>query len=148
VDGTSVYWTTYNGGTVMRVPIGGGTATTLASGQNVPAGIGVGPGAAFWVNQGVPPAYATGGSVGQAPLDGGTASTLAPANDPGGIAVDSANVYWTNNNSGTVMKIPVGGGTAVTVAANQSGPLGVAVDATSVFWTNYSGGTVMKATPK
>ena len=36
VDATSVYWTTYNGGTVMKVSTDGGTPATLASGQYYP----------------------------------------------------------------------------------------------------------------
>ena len=35
------YWTTFDGGTVMTVPLGGGNATTLASGLAQPVGVAV-----------------------------------------------------------------------------------------------------------
>ena len=72
---------------------------------------------------------------------------------PINIAVDAAFVYWTNSargvaNAGTVMKVPIGGGTPITLACAQTQPWGIAVDATSVYWTNLSDGTVMKVSPK
>jgi streptogramin lyase len=62
--------------------------------------------------------------------------------------VDATGVYWTNQGSGTVVKMPRGGGALTTLASGQSGPSGIAVDSTSVFWTNYYSGTVMRLSPK
>jgi hypothetical protein len=65
------------------------------------------------------------------------------AND---LVLDSGVLYWTNTaTSGTVMKMPVTGGTPVPIALDQKYPWRIAVDASSVYWTNLSGGTVMKA---
>jgi hypothetical protein len=91
---------------------------------------------------------------------GGTCRSCAPAPcpvtlasgqfSPDSIAVDATHVYRTNNDEGTVMKVPLAGGTPVTLAVEPScsGVSAIAVDATSVYWTNSGDGTVMKLTPK
>jgi hypothetical protein len=73
---------------------------------------------------------------------------------PASIAVDATSVYWANRDSGTIMKVPIAGGSPTTLASGQSDPYGIAVDATSVYWVNPYGpggsgpGSVMKVTPK
>jgi hypothetical protein len=96
------------------------------------------------------------------PLGGGPVTTLATAqNNPQSIAVDAANVYWTNKGTanegtfapsytdGSVMQMPIGGGAPITLANNQLLLGSLAVDATSVYWTNAGttgdDGQVMKA---
>jgi hypothetical protein len=79
------------------------------------------------------------------------------------MAIDSTSVYWTSiayfgNNwvtdespPGAVMKVPIGGGTPITLASEQTYPVGIATDGTNVYWINngvdLSGsqlGTVMR----
>jgi hypothetical protein len=93
------------------------------------------------------------GVVMKAPLGGGSPEVLASGQGrPNCIAVDDANVYWTNLGGGTITKIPIEGGTPMTLASGQHGPGGIAVDGKSVYWTTYgdvgNDGTVMKLTPK
>ena len=155
VDGTSVYWVDFGGGapgrgSTLKVPLAGGTPTTLASGQTFPQEIALDAASV----------YSTGadGVVVKVPVGGGTTTTLASGQSfPGGIAVDATGVYWVNGgaldldggtlfapNTGTVMKAPVGGGAAITLASGQNVPGDIALGATNVYWTNVgtqSGGT-------
>jgi sugar lactone lactonase YvrE len=112
VDSTSVYWTASNDGTVMEVPIGGGTPVALASLQSYPTGIAVDGTSVYWTNYAGAGSCAR-GSVMKVGLAGGAPITLAADQlFPDGIAVDATSVYWTNGVSrdlsvfnGSVMKL-------------------------------------------
>jgi hypothetical protein len=157
VDATSVYWVDVQG-ELLATPSGGGTTRTLA--QIVNGGfvaIAVDGTSVYWT---------AGDGVYAVPRVGGPATALATGNRPlGTIAIDDANVYWTTvpagcNGSctGTIAKVPKGGGAMTTLISGLSYPGGIAgglaVDATSVYWTNdcdplHPGdGTVQRLTPK
>ncbi len=137
----------------MSVPIGGGAPVTVVSGESNPRGVVVDSTSIYWATLACAgDGGVCAGAVRKAPLDGlpdgGAVSTLA-SGQPLSLAVDAKSVYWTNAGTqangygdGSVMSVPIGGGTVVTLATGQNNPYGIAVDADTVFWTTL-GGTVM-----
>jgi hypothetical protein len=142
VDGTSIYWTNAGDGTVMSVPLAGGTPRTLASGQSGASGIAVDATRVYWMTT------SSGGAVVELPLAGGSPTTLVSGQGQlGCIALDPTTVYWTNGFGNGVSSAPLGGGGPTSLASNVDYPVGIAVDATTVFWTGGLGldGYVMSA---
>jgi hypothetical protein len=132
-DGTNVYFTATDDGTVLEVSVDGGSVVTLASNQSEPFGIAVVESNVYWTNEG----GNDDGTVVKAPVGGGTLVTLASGQGaPAAIAVDGANVYWTNlTGNPAVMKVPVAGGKP-TVLANATVPFAIAVNGSRVYWTD------------
>ena len=53
------------------------------------------------------------------------------------LAIDAANIYWTDTNAGTVSSVPLGGGAAVQLAAVTTA-WAIATDGVNVYATEYS----------
>ena len=150
VDANNVYWvnqgTAPDLGKVMRMPKGGGTPAEVASGQIMPCGIAVNASAVFWMTHcdATTPGKR---ALMKAPKSGGSAAPLIEGVDGSeNLAADDNFVYWTFSgfaaDSGTVVKLPVGGAPAVTVlASKQNHPRGMVVDALRVYWANTGSGT-------
>ncbi len=97
----------------------------------------------------------------ETPLDGGASTQLATASTILAVATDATSVYWTGGvlqtsgmvdiPMGAVMKVPLAGGTPVTLTTGSL-PLwgGIAVDEANVYYAGSScpnmmcSGTVMK----
>ena len=158
VDDTYVYWLDFcvltPPGDVMKVSLGGGTPVTLATstGGGTPTRIAIDANNVYWTD---------GNAVWQVPKGGGAAVMVADDHGglPSGIAVDASYVYWTSEtspdagvtpeNTGSILKTPIGGGTTTVLASGQNIPLDVKVDGTDVYWvdqgsTTTPNGMVMK----
>jgi hypothetical protein len=100
-NSTDVYW--IDATTLMKAPLDGGTASTLASGAGL-GDLALDSTSVYWTDE-------EAGLVLKMPLGGGAPSTLAsdPSSFPGPIAVDAEFVYWTEA-IGNVKKVPLNGG--------------------------------------
>jgi hypothetical protein len=114
----------------------------VASGQDRPLWIAVDATRVYWMNDDAVP----NGTIMAVPISGGTPATLASASlptpsivpsagHPGGLAVDSTGVYWTNVTD-KVLMVPPDGGVAVTLATGQEDPHAVVLDPSNVYWAN------------
>jgi hypothetical protein len=155
IDAGHVYWS--SGSDVMTLPLDGS-----APAMRVP--ISPGPGAAFDLAVDSNDLYWTSaGPIEKAPLGGGQGVTLAQAEESSSVAVDATSVYWRASEepdcdargappgcgpAGQLMKVPLGGGAAVTLASvgfdAREGGAWMTVDAHNVYWTDSDGldGTV------
>jgi hypothetical protein len=139
LDAANVYWADPGSssagnldGSIRSVPIAGGAATVLATGQAWPTAIAVDSSFVYWVNSG-----STSGSwsVMKVPIAGGAATTLASgtatatsvvlvsgvlfwvtASDEQGQLLPGTDLQQTAFASTSLLSMPVGGGTPVTVA--------------------------------
>jgi hypothetical protein len=74
---------------------------------------------------------------------GGDPITLAPTpNYPSGLALDATHVYWSSMSSsgeGSVMSVPITGGTATTLAMGGNAKA-LAVNSVFAYWTDLNAG--------
>ena len=143
VDSTSVYCGTYD--SLVKVPLAGGTVTTLAT--NAPAdkftvrtGLAVDSESVYWDDN-------TAQAVLKVPIGGGKTTTLARTAYLGGyfnLAIDATSVYWGDETGslGAVRSVPLGGGAPANLTktklrkAMTDYAVAVAVDTTNVYWTD------------
>ena len=134
--------------------VGGGGGSASSSGGTSGTGTGSsnpGPGTVIATFDGVPGGAAmddtsiylsVGSTIYRVSKDGtGGPQAIATAADPIGIAVDDANVYFTDLSidqglAGAVLSVPNTGGALTWLAYKQQRPWGIAVDDTNVYWTN------------
>ncbi|MFT3770428.1 MAG: hypothetical protein QM820_33795 [Minicystis sp.] len=141
VDAANVYFTDAQGpnGRVMKVPLDGSPASALATMEDLPSAIAVDATDVYFI---------AANALRRVPIAGGPAASLAPANDAGyaSIAIDAANVYWTNYASaGSTMLLPKAGGTPTVVDSGDEYPSGIALAGGSVYWAAMEAGAIKSA---
>jgi hypothetical protein len=103
VWGSSIFFTEYSNGLIRQMPIGGGAASTLASGADSAANLAVDGSYVYWTEFNNP------GKVARVPIGGGPTKTYSNQANAIGIAVDGQYVYYTVSvftNQGKVMRAP------------------------------------------
>ncbi|MHB1846389.1 MAG: NHL repeat-containing protein [Deltaproteobacteria bacterium] len=147
-DSSNLYFADFNQDTVMELPLGGGTPTSLASAQDTfllardAANL-------YWITW----SGAFGGSsitadLVQMPLGvGGAPSTLTTIVPPsganvsaGGLAVGSGKIVWTTGAAagGTVELWDLATSKQSTLASTLPNPTAVALDSCFAYWINYA----------
>jgi hypothetical protein len=137
VDASNVYWTDFLDQSVWKQALGGAqnSGAKLASNLTTLGDIAVDGTNVYYLNQ---------ATVWSIPKAGGTGKLVASANNPVRVATDGTYVYYADNFSYGIYKVPVGGGVVTTHASTtQTGaPSDIAIDGTFVYWTARIDGTV------
>lgn len=131
VDASSLYWAQMDGD-LLKLPLGGGSPSTLASGPGLHAAIAIALSheSVYWAPR----------AVMRVPLDGSPATTVA-SEEATALATDETNVYWMA--SGSVKKEPLMGGVITTLAKGQFFGAALVVNRVDAVWASAgSMGTV------
>ena len=142
VDSSYVFWAEANGGSfgsnaIRKVPIDGGSVITVDTGGTLHGVMAIDATNVYYrYNDGF--VY----KLAKVSKDGGTVIDLVSglAGPPTGIAVDASSVYWVEQNSGTLSKVPIAGGSVVVLASGHTNPMRVTVDSSYVYLTEAGTG--------
>jgi hypothetical protein len=86
------------------------------------------------------------GMVYKVPLNGGPWSPVATAQGgPHGVKSNGQWVYWTNVQTGQIMRADPNGMNVKTLVQNQLSPIFLTLDSTYVFWINNGDGSIWRA---
>jgi hypothetical protein len=135
-DSTNVYWADQQQ-RVLKCAIGGcgGNPSVVATGQSATSAIAATGTYVYWTNG---TSGSVWGPVMSCPIACNNNPTpLTPSNsNADGLAIDSANAYWTQPFDGLVVKCALSGcTTSTTIASGQNSPSAIAVDDQNVYWT-------------
>jgi hypothetical protein len=140
IDDTYAYWSGSNEGTILRVPLAGGTPEVLVSGEDQPQDVALGPTNIYWLT--------TAGDVRTIPKSGGApVQVLATAQpNPAALTAGPGGVYWgarPDINQNSLMFAPFGGAPQ-TLWFGTGWVVGVAAAAPYVYWTSVGPGDLVR----
>jgi hypothetical protein len=151
VNANSIFWSS-NEGPIGKANVNGsGKNNNFITGPVQSCGVALDSGHVYWGDiAGGNPAY-----IGRAGLDGGSKQlnyvTISPAGFPCGVAVNSANIFWTEPGifgGGTRIgraSLSNGGGVDPSFIGDASTPCGIAAFGSQLYWTNNGTGTIARA---
>lgn len=142
-DYSYAYYADWMSDTVSRIPLGGGTPSTIATAD----------GLVYHRALALDETYVFFGDdvgVKRVLLGGGSVTTLAPGYDSYELAVDDNYVYWTewglSVSDDAIRRVLKTGGVVQTIVpgASLEDPLAIAVDDSYVYWTEGDSGKVRR----
>jgi hypothetical protein len=137
-------------GTVVQVPLNGGTAITLEQNMEVLYdaaylnAVAIDSTSVYWVAG----ANGNDGAIMKTPIGGGSTPVALYQGQyvPQAVVTDGTNLYWADwgtfdsegraNNNGSLWQGPVGGGTPIELASDQPAPSAIALESGNVYWVN------------
>lgn len=132
LDERNVYFTSFTGGFVARVPKAGGAVERIAStGAFLARKVAVNASHVYWTSDDSP------GAISRCLLTGcvGAPEVLATPQRPLGLALDATIFFWADRNSTELRAKLLAGGPELHVADSTSGPpIAVAVESSRLFW--------------
>ncbi len=134
-DAGNAFVSDFSGGTVLKLPAGGGAAVTMASGLNGPTGLALGDDGALYA------AVSGGATVIKitAPAAFTTFATLATGANPQGIAFSpDGDLHTANKGTNTISKITPAGSIS-TFSDDVTAPTGVAFDSSGKIFAIHGG---------
>ena len=148
VNGSGIFFE--SGVSIFGLPLSGGSARILATGQTGLEGLAVDGSRVYWTTWATmdPRVDPLLDRVMALPIAGGEPVVLAAGiHEPLDVAVDATHVYWTAGGAsdGVVMGVPLAGGAPATLSSGQVYPGAIAVDPDFVYWVN---GTTTMSPPQ
>ncbi len=145
-DHSHAYYVDWLSDTVKRIPLGGGSPSTVASAS----------GLLYHRALALDNTYVYfGDDVGikRVPKEGGTVTILASGYDSYEMALDDSYVYWTEWRlvaDDAIRRVPKAGGAVQTIVlgGTLANPHGIAVDRSYVYWTEEDSGKVRRVSKK
>ena len=148
VSDSTVYFSRYASttGSLLEVPVGGGSPTLLSVGAGFATHLAEEAGVVYWID--ASPGHSA--VIARSLADASTSTLASGRFISTNFAIDATRIYFsdydptTADYNGNVMSVPTVGGPSTVLAAAQKGAVSIVVDSTNVYWANYYGGTVMK----